>query len=122
MEITESLIMKDVNENIEKPKAIRVLGAGISIDDFGTGNALKIDRSFIINMANNPDHRNIVSAIISLAHLLKHEVVAEGVDSGEQVRLLREMGCDGIQGDIFSQPLPAERFQVWRRNFVLEPG
>lgn len=107
---------------------------GISIDDFGTGyssfshlatlpiNALKIDRSFIINMANNPDHRNIVSAIISLAHLLKHEVVAEGVDSEEQVKLLREMGCDDIQGYIFSHPLPANEFEAWRREFVLKPG
>lgn len=107
---------------------------GISIDDFGTGyssfshlatlpiNALKIDRSFIINMANNPDHRNIVSAIISLAHLLKHEVVAEDVDSQKQVTLRREMGCDDIQGYIFSQPLPAEKFEIWRKNFVLEPS
>lgn len=134
IEITESLIMKDVEENISKLKAIQAMGVGISIDDFGTGyssfshlatlpiNALKIDRSFIINMANNPDHRNIVSAIISLAHLLKHEVVAEGVDSEEQVKLLREMGCDDIQGYIFSQPLPAEKFEIWRRNFVLEPS
>ncbi|MCR4300063.1 MAG: EAL domain-containing protein [Sulfuricaulis sp.] len=134
IEITESLIMKDIDENVSKLKAIQAMGVGISIDDFGTGyssfshlatlpiNALKIDRSFIINMASDMDHRNIVSAIISLAHLLKHEVVAEGVDSEEQVRLLREMGCDDIQGYIFSKPLPSEKFEVWRRNFFLEPG
>lgn len=133
IEITESLIMKDVEENVMKLKAIQALGVGIAIDDFGTGyssfshlatlpiNALKIDRSFIINIANNPDHRTIVSTIISLAHLLKHKVIAEGVDSEEQVRLLRELGCDEIQGYIFSRPIPAAEFEGWQKNFSLKP-
>jgi len=133
IEITESLIMKDVEENVMKLKAIQAMGVGIAIDDFGTGyssfshlatlpiNALKIDRSFIINIANNPDHRTIVSTIISLAHLLKHKVIAEGVDSGEQVRLLRELGCDEIQGYIFSRPIPAMEFEGWQKNFSLKP-
>ena len=136
IEITESLIMKDVEENVKKLKAIQAMGVGISIDDFGTGyssfshlatlpiNALKIDRSFIINIANNPDHLTIVSTIISLAHLLKHKVIAEGVDSGDQVRLLHELGCDEIQGYIFSHPIPAEEFEGWAKNFSMnsEPG
>ena len=136
IEITESLIMKDVEENVKKLKAIQAMGVGISIDDFGTGyssfshlatlpiNALKIDRSFIINIANNPDHLTIVSTIISLAHLLKHKVIAEGVDSGDQVRLLHELGCDEIQGYIFSRPIPAEEFEGWAKNFSMnsEPG
>ena len=131
IEITESLIMKDVEANVMKLKAIQAMGVGIAIDDFGTGyssfshlatlpiNALKIDRSFIINIASNPDHLTIVSTIISLSHLLKHKVVAEGVDSDVQVRLLRELGCDEIQGYIFSRPLPATEFEVWQKTFSL---
>jgi diguanylate cyclase (GGDEF)-like protein/PAS domain S-box-containing protein len=131
IEITESLIMKDVEANVMKLKTIQAMGVGIAIDDFGTGyssfshlatlpiNALKIDRSFIINIANNPDHLTIVSAIISLSHLLKHKVIAEGVDSDEQVRLLRELGCDEIQGYIFSRPIPATEFEVWQKTFSL---
>ncbi len=129
IEITESLIMKDVEENVMKLKAIQAMGVGIAIDDFGTGyssfshlatlpiNALKIDRSFIINIANNPDHCTIVSTIISLAHLMKHKVIAEGVDAEEQVRLLQQLGCDEIQGYYFSRPLPAHEFEEWRENF-----
>ncbi len=131
IEITESLIMKDVEENVMKLKAIQAMGIGIAIDDFGTGyssfshlatlpiNALKIDRSFIINIANNPDHLMIASAIISLSHLLKHKVIAEGVDSSEQVKLLRGLGCDEIQGYIFSRPLAPDTFDQWRRVFSL---
>jgi len=131
IEITESLIMKDVEENILKLKMIQAMGVGIAIDDFGTGyssfshlatlpiDALKIDRSFVINMVDNLDHRNIVSTIISLAHLLKHKVIAEGVDSENQVRLLREMGCDEIQGYIYRRPMPADEFEHWCRDFSL---
>jgi len=70
----------------------------------------------------DPDHLTIVSTIISLSRLLKHKVVAEGVDSDERVRLLRELGCDEIQSYIFSRPVPAEDFDVWRRKFVLASG
>ncbi|MCR4346463.1 MAG: EAL domain-containing protein [Sulfuricaulis sp.] len=134
IEITESLIMKNVEENVMKLKMIQAMGVGVSIDDFGTGyssfshlatlpvDALKIDRSFVINMVDDPDHRTIVSTIISLAHLLKHKVIAEGVDAEEQVRLLQEMGCDEIQGFIFSRPMPAEEFEAWRKKFVLASG
>jgi diguanylate cyclase (GGDEF)-like protein/PAS domain S-box-containing protein len=134
IEITESLIMKDVEQNVAKLKALKAMGVGIAIDDFGTGyssfsylatlpiDALKIDRSFVINMAGNADHRAIVFGIVSLAHLLKHKVVAEGIDAAEQVALLREMGCDEIQGFIFSRPLPAAEFDAWRRGFSLSVG
>jgi diguanylate cyclase (GGDEF)-like protein/PAS domain S-box-containing protein len=129
IEITESLVMKNVEENVMKLKAIQAMGVGIAIDDFGTGyssfshlatlpiNALKIDRSFITNIANNNDHRTIVSTIISLAHLMEHKVIAEGVDAEEQVRLLQQLGCDEIQGYYFSRPLPAHEFEEWRENF-----
>ena len=119
LEITESLIMRDIEGNIGKLRAIRDLGVNIAIDDFGTGysslhylrklpvNALKIDRSFIITMANEPDSMSIVSAIISLAHTLNLKVVAEGVDAEEQSRILKLLNCDEMQGYLFSKPLPS---------------
>jgi len=120
LEITESLIMEDIEGNIAKLRAIRDIGVRIAIDDFGTGysslgylaklpvNALKIDRSFIITMAKTPDSMTIVSTIISLAHALNLTVVAEGVDAEEQRTLLRLLKCDEMQGYLFSKPLPAD--------------
>jgi EAL domain-containing protein (putative c-di-GMP-specific phosphodiesterase class I) len=114
------MIMENIEGNIEKLRAIRDLGISIAIDDFGTGysslgylarlpvNALKIDRSFIIAMDKGPDSMAIVSTIISLAHSLKLKVVAEGVDSEGQSRLLNLLKCDEIQGYLFSKPLPAD--------------
>ena len=119
LEITESLIMEEIESNIKKLRAVSDLGVNIAIDDFGTGysslgylaklpvNALKIDRSFIITMANIADSMTIVSAIISLAHALNLKVIAEGVDSEEQSRLLKLLKCDEMQGYLFSKPLPA---------------
>lgn len=121
LEITESLIMDDIEGNIAKLRAIREMGVTIAIDDFGTGysslgylaklpvNALKIDRSFIIGMADNPDNMSIISTIISLAHSLKLKVIAEGVETEEQLRLLTLLNCDEIQGYLISKPLPADQ-------------
>jgi diguanylate cyclase (GGDEF)-like protein/PAS domain S-box-containing protein len=118
LELTESLIMEDVESNIEKLKAIRDLGIDIAIDDFGTGysslaylaklpvGSLKIDRSFIITMLNDPNTMNLVSTMISLAHALKLKVVAEGVETEEQANMLRLLRCDEMQGYLFSKPLP----------------
>jgi len=120
LEITESMIMEDIEGNIEKLHAIRDLGINVAIDDFGTGysslgylaklpvNALKIDRSFIITMEKGPESMAIVSTIISLAHSLNLKVVAEGVDSESQLQLLKLWKCDEIQGFLFSKPLPAD--------------
>jgi EAL domain-containing protein (putative c-di-GMP-specific phosphodiesterase class I) len=120
LEITESLLMEDTEENIEKLRAIRAMDIDIAIDDFGTGysslrylaklpvNALKIDRSFIITMADNPDSMSIVSTIISLAHSLNLKVIAEGVESEEQRKFLKLLKCDEIQGYLVSKPVPAE--------------
>lgn len=124
LEITESLIMGDIEGNIKKLRAISDTGVNIAIDDFGTGysslgylaklpvNALKIDRSFIITMMNNADSMTIVSAIISLAHALKLKVVAEGVDAEEQRKLLCLLKCDEMQGYLFSKPLPMEQIEA----------
>lgn len=128
IEITESLVMQDIEANIQKLRAIREIGVEVAIDDFGTGysslsyiaklpiNALKIDRTFIINMTSNPDDLSIVSAIISLAHSLNLRVVAEGVETNEQAKLLRLLKCDEIQGFLFSPGVPAEQIEEFLRN------
>ncbi|HVT35616.1 MAG TPA: EAL domain-containing protein, partial [Nevskiaceae bacterium] len=98
------------------------MGIGIAIDDFGTGysslaylsklpvNAVKIDRSFIINMTDSADTMGIVSTIISMAHAMHLKVVAEGVDSHEQLKFLRLLRCDEIQGYLYSKALPEAEF------------
>ena len=123
LEITEGLIMRDIEENIQKLSAIREMGLQIAIDDFGTGysslaylaklpvNALKIDRSFIITMASNPQSMTIVSTIISLAHSLGLKVIAEGVDAEEQAKYLRLLSCDEMQGYLFSRPVPPDKVE-----------
>ena len=121
LEITESLIMEDVESNIRKLTEIQGLGMRIAIDDFGTGysslaylaklpvQTLKIDRSFIITMLKNPDTMTLVQTMISLAHSLRLKVVAEGVDEEEQAKMLRLLRCDEMQGYLFSKPLPFEQ-------------
>jgi diguanylate cyclase (GGDEF)-like protein/PAS domain S-box-containing protein len=123
LEITESVIMEDVRFSIASLRAIRALGVSIAVDDFGTGfsslsylarlpvNTLKIDRSFVIDMAVGPEGLALVSTIINLAHSLKLNVVAEGVETQEQSRLLRLLDCDEMQGYLFSKPLPRELFE-----------
>jgi predicted signal transduction protein with EAL and GGDEF domain len=124
LEITESVIMEDVKGNIASLQAIRDLGVTIAIDDFGTGfsslaylaklpvDKLKIDRSFVIDMTAGPQGLALVSTIISLAHALKLKVVAEGVETEEQQRLLRLLSCDEMQGYLFSKPVPGEIFET----------
>ena len=131
LEITESLIMEDVRHNIAGLQAIRALGVSIAIDDFGTGfsslsylaklpvDTLKIDRSFVIDMTASPDGLALVSTIINLAHSLRLKVVAEGVETDEQSRLLRLLNCDEMQGYLFSKPLPAELFEA---NYLIPSG
>jgi PAS domain S-box-containing protein/diguanylate cyclase (GGDEF)-like protein len=134
LEITESLIMQDIEANIQKLKAIREMGVEVAIDDFGTGysslsyiaklpvNTLKIDRAFIINMASNSDDLGIVSTIISLAHSLNLRVVAEGVETTEQASLLRLLKCNELQGFLFSQGVPAEQIETFLREKKSLPG
>jgi diguanylate cyclase (GGDEF)-like protein len=127
LEITESVIMEDVEESIAKLSVIKAMGVGIEIDDFGTGysslsyiarlpiTALKIDRSFIAEMANSDDNMMIVSTIVSLAHELHLRVVAEGVETGEQRGILKLLKCDEMQGYLFSRPLPAAVIEAMLR-------
>ncbi|MDU4739793.1 MULTISPECIES: EAL domain-containing protein [Clostridium] len=116
VEITESMIMKSVDKNIECLLQIKELGASIALDDFGTGysslnhltklpiDVLKIDRSFVIDMAENDKSRYIVENIIQLSHKLGMTVVAEGVEEKEQVDYLRGIECDTVQGFYYSKP------------------
>lgn len=122
LEITESVIMENIEHNIAILQAIRALGITIAIDDFGTGfsslsylarlpvDTLKIDRSFVIGMTAGDEGLSLVSTIINLAHSLKLKVVAEGVETEEQSRLLRLLRCNEMQGFIFSAAMPAELF------------
>jgi diguanylate cyclase (GGDEF)-like protein/PAS domain S-box-containing protein len=123
LEITESMIMSDIAHCIESLNALRKMGVRIAIDDFGTGfsslsylsrlpvDALKIDRSFIAEINETPAGLAIVSSVVTLAHSLNLGVVAEGVESDEQARLLRLIRCDELQGYFFSRPLAAEEFE-----------
>ena len=124
LEITESLIMQDTKYIVASLQAIRAMGVSIAIDDFGTGfsslsylaklpvDSLKIDSSFVIDMTAAPEALALVSTIVNLAHSLKLNVVAEGVETEEQSHLLRLMNCDEIQGYFFSKPLPIEIFET----------
>jgi len=122
LELTESAVMLDPEKSAATLQALSAMGVHISIDDFGTGysslsylrrfplDKLKIDRSFIRDLMINPDDVSIVRAIISLAHSLRLRVVAEGVETAEQLTFLRELGCDQYQGFYCSPAVPADAF------------
>jgi diguanylate cyclase (GGDEF)-like protein len=128
LEITESMLMENVEEGVQKLRAIRDMGVHIAIDDFGTGysslsyistlpvNTLKIDRSFIDGMTDNPAKTSIVTTIISLGHALRMEVVAEGVETEAQSQLLRLLRCDQIQGYLISRPLSAANLEAFMKD------
>lgn len=133
LEITESLIMDDIEDNIEKLKEVRGLGVTIAIDDFGTGysslaylaklpvETLKIDRSFVITMLRDADTMTLVQTIISLAHSLRLKVVAEGVESEDQAKVLRLLHCDEMQGYLFSKPVASDALASLLRAHAAKP-
>src|SRR5690606_27172537 len=120
IEVTERTVMNSAQETVSKLVKLKQLGFKLSIDDFGTGysslsylvrfplDVLKIDRSFIQHICSLDDKQAIVDAIIQMAHRLQMKVVAEGVETGQQVDLLKSLGCDYIQGYYYSKPLPME--------------
>ena len=120
LEITESAVLENVEQNIAPLRALRASGVKIEMDDFGTGysslsyvkqlplDAIKIDRSFIRNLHNSSVDQAIVSAIISMAHSMKLRVVAEGVETEEQLAVIRAHGCDLAQGYLFARPMSAD--------------
>ena len=119
IEITESSIMKDPDPAIEKLLELKMMGIKVAIDDFGTGysslnylkrlpiDTLKIDQSFVRDITTDPDDAAIATAVIALAHTLKLRVVAEGVETPEQLAFLAARHCDRMQGYLFSKPLAA---------------
>ncbi|MBI4549662.1 MAG: EAL domain-containing protein [Candidatus Omnitrophica bacterium] len=128
LEITESIAMENVAFTLSTLRQLRDRGVRISIDDFGTGysslnylkefpiSALKIDRSFIRDLVADPADAAIVSAMIVLAHSLSLQVVAEGVETQEQLDFLKKNKCDIVQGFLFSKPVPADQFQALVSN------
>ncbi|HJV87263.1 MAG TPA: EAL domain-containing protein [Noviherbaspirillum sp.] len=127
LEITESTLMEHAQDTLEALHRLRSLGVRLSIDNFGTGysslaylkrfpvDIIKIDRSFVRDVPGDSDDASIVTSIIALAHSLRLEVVAEGVETEAQLALLRERSCDILQGVYLSKPVPAEQLA---RNFI----
>ncbi|MBI4430946.1 MAG: EAL domain-containing protein [Candidatus Omnitrophica bacterium] len=123
LELTESIIMQNIERSVHTLRALHAMGVKLSIDDFGTGysslgylkrfplSTLKIDRSFVHDITTDPDAASIAKAIISMAHSLKLEVVAEGVETQPQLTFLRSQHCDKMQGFLFSRPIAAEEFE-----------
>lgn len=123
LEITESTTIKDVDFTIETLNKLRAMGIKIAIDDFGTGysslnylcrfpiHTLKIDRSFIRDIINDPGYAAIVTSVIFMAHSLRLKVIAEGVENEEQLNFLRERKCGEFQGYLYSKPIPANELE-----------
>jgi len=123
LEVTESLIMQDVELAVATMKDLQGLGVQLSIDDFGTGYSslsalktfpvarLKIDKSFISRLPAAENDKAVASAVISLGHNLNLRVIAEGVETEAQAAFLRNVNCDEMQGYLFSKPLPAQRVE-----------
>jgi diguanylate cyclase (GGDEF)-like protein/PAS domain S-box-containing protein len=123
LELTESTIMGHGHEFVAMLADLKKLGVRVAIDDFGTGysnlsylsrfpiDALKIDRSFVSDVATDQQHALLAKAVISLGHSLRLKVVAEGVETAEQLAFLRHHGCDEVQGFYFSKAVPAEEFE-----------
>lgn len=128
LELTESILMKNAKETASTLRALKEMGLHFSIDDFGTGysslsylkrfplDTLKIDQSFIREITTDSDNAAITTAIIAMAHSLKLRVVAEGVETEEQLAFVREHGCHAMQGFLYSRPLPAAELV----QFILE--
>jgi EAL domain-containing protein (putative c-di-GMP-specific phosphodiesterase class I) len=128
LEITEGVAMQDVEFTVMMLRELREMGVQIAMDDFGTGhsslsylkrfpiNILKIDQSFVRDLTVDPDDAAIASTIIMMAHNLKLKVIAEGVETEDQLAFLRERQCDEMQGYLFSKPAPAEAFEAMLRQ------
>jgi diguanylate cyclase (GGDEF)-like protein len=133
LEITESMLMHDVEYGLELLHELHDLGVQIYIDDFGTGyssfaylksmpiDGIKLDRSFVHDMDNNPNHATIAAGITRLAHELRLDIIAEGVENTQQMEFLFHQGCINMQGNYFNNPQPPDRLQPWLLEPSLQP-
>lgn len=134
LELTESILIQDADATLDLVRRLKSLGVKLSVDDFGTGysslaylkrfavDKLKIDQSFVRDLAKDPDDAAIVRAIIQMAHSLKLKTIAEGVEEEEVANLLRLFHCDEMQGYWFARPMPAEQiYEVIRAHIALQP-
>nr|WP_260962947.1 bifunctional diguanylate cyclase/phosphodiesterase [Pseudomonas citri] len=131
LELTESILMREVSEAMQILAGLKNLGLSIAVDDFGTGysslnylkqfpiDVLKIDRTFVDGLPSGEQDAQIARAIIAMAHSLNLAVIAEGVETHEQLDFLREHGCDEVQGYLFGRPMPANRFEAQFSNDAL---
>jgi EAL domain-containing protein (putative c-di-GMP-specific phosphodiesterase class I) len=133
VEVTESVVMADPARAAVTLDALHAMGVSLAVDDFGTGysslsylkrfpfHMLKIDRSFVMDIPRDTDDMTIVEAVVGLAHSLKLQVTAEGVETPEQLAFLRTLGCDNMQGFLVSRPVPAAEFEaLLKKGRVLE--
>jgi diguanylate cyclase (GGDEF)-like protein/PAS domain S-box-containing protein len=128
LEITESLLVRGTENVVAIMNELVAMGLALALDDFGTGysslaylkkfpiSTLKIDRSFVIGLPYEENDCAIARAIVTMAQQLRQEIVAEGVETAEQMSFLRELGCDQLQGYLFSQPVPADDFERMLRE------
>lgn len=133
LELTESMFMEHAERSIDTLKTLKAQGIQLAIDDFGTGyssltylkrfpiDKLKIDQSFVRGLAHDPNDREIAATIIAMARGLKLSVLAEGVESEQQLAFLRQHGCDYYQGFLFHRPAPAKELEAWLREHSAQP-
>ena len=133
IEVTESLLVRDIPLTLEIMESLRTMGVGLSLDDFGTGysslsyvkkypfSVLKIDQSFVRDVMQDARDRRLFSAIVAMARALGLDVTAEGVETPEHLALVRGQGCDFAQGYYFSVPLPLDRFAAFIRKPAFTP-
>jgi EAL domain-containing protein (putative c-di-GMP-specific phosphodiesterase class I) len=134
LELTESVLMKNASSTALILKSLKEKGVRLAVDDFGTGysslsylrrfpiDALKIDQSFVHQIANSSEEPTIVAAIIGMGRSLKLRVVAEGVETEEQLAFLQRNCCDEAQGYLFSRPVPAQQFATFLLQGNREPA
>jgi EAL domain-containing protein (putative c-di-GMP-specific phosphodiesterase class I) len=134
LELTESILIKDPEKVLATVHQLKMLGVKFSIDDFGTGysslsylkrfnvDKLKIDQSFVRDMADDPNDAAIVNAIIQMAKSLNLTTIAEGVEDARQLELLRQQHCDEVQGYHFARPMPADEFVKFISSYISLPA